>query len=402
MFFEIVAAEGAARAGIIHTPHGDIMTPTFTVVGTYGTVKFIPPEMLRQIGAQAMLSNGYHLYRRADEIAERGGLAAYSGWDGPTLSDSGGFQVMSLGSGIGKVISMDRVDIAREARNSDPGQRLAKVTDDGVEFTNPIDGKLEVFTPETSMETQFQIGADIIMAFDELTSIGDSYEYNKAAVERTELWAQRCLEHINALHSAHPERPAQALYGVLQGAHYRDLRERTARNLAAMDFAGYGLGGAFEKEQLGDILNWTNAILPNERPRHLLGLSRPDDIFVGVTAGIDTFDCVAPTREARHGRVYTPTGYANLMRSRFANNPEPIDPDCDCPTCCAPDGSCKSTGTLRALLKSHDDEERRIGYALTSVHNVRFIIRLMEQIRSSIIEGQFPQFKSNWLERFYG
>jgi len=400
--FNIEARDGLARAGTITTPHGVIATPTFSVVGTYGTVRFIPPDLLRAIGAQVMLSNGYHLFRRAAELFDAGGLGVTSGWGGPTITDSGGFQAMSLGSGLGKVVSMDSRDIGQTKLAPQMENRLAKVTDEGVSFTNPIDGRLDLFTPEVSMEAQFKIGADITMAFDELTSIGDTYEYNVQALERTERWAERSLTHLRLLHSQYPEKPYQALYGVLQGAHYQDLRESTARVLGVMEFDGYGLGGAFEKHQLGDILQWTNSILPEHRPRHLLGLSRPDDIFVGVANGIDTFDCVAPTREARHGRLYTPAGYIDVMKSKFSNNPEPIDAECDCPTCYSAEGGFISTGLIRQLLKSHNQAERRLGYQFTSVHNVRFILRLMEQIRTSLIEGTFSDFRSDWLGRYLG
>jgi len=447
--FEIVAEDGAARAGIIHTPHGDILTPTFTVVGTHGHVKFLPPDVLTELGTQAMLCNGYHLFRHADRVEKAGGLAQAFGWGGPTITDSGGFQAMSLGSGLGKVISMDRDDIADPRRPAPVTERLARVTDEGVLFRHPSDGRLDLFTPEVSIKAQFQLGADIIMAFDELTSIGDSYEYNVQALDRTERWAERSLATIRQLQLAQPEKPYQALYGVLQGAHYRDLRQATAHTLGAMEFDGYGLGGAFEKEQLGDILTWTNGILPNNRPRHLLGLARPDDIFVGVTRGIDTFDCVSPTREARHGRLYTLDGHINVMRSRYADDPEPIDANCDCPTCAGriagqarnsgsplicesnrwgendgtdqarnaellgisktdfwseqhgSGGASISRGEIRRLLKSPTQPERQLGYQYTSAHNVRFILRLMESIRANIIAGTLAEFQADFLRRYY-
>ncbi|MCL1800400.1 MAG: tRNA guanosine(34) transglycosylase Tgt [Promicromonosporaceae bacterium] len=405
--FDTSARDGMARAGTIQTPHGTMHTPTFTVVGTYGQVRFVPPEVLHQIGTQAMLCNGYHLFREASRLEAAGGLAAAFGWNGPTVTDSGGFQVMSLGSGLGKVVSMEHDDVGRRP-TTNPENRLAQVTDDGVSFRNPVDGKLEVFTPEISISAQYQIGADITMAFDELTSIGDSYEYNQIALERTEKWADRSLRANRELNAEYPDRPFQAIYGVLQGAHYRDLRESTAKTFSEMDFDGYGLGGAFEKRQLGDILNWTNSILPEYKPRHLLGLSRPDDIFVGVAHGIDTFDCVAPTREARHGRLYTQTGNIDVMRARFADNPEHIDPECDCPTCQIPrieprdTNGFISTGLIRRLLKSHNQAERRLGYSFTSVHNVRFILRLMEQIRANLISGTFNEFRKDWLTRYLG
>jgi len=396
---------------------------------------------------------------------------------------------------------MNRDDIADPRRPAPVSDRLARVNDEGVLFRHPVDGRLDLFNPEVSIRAQFHLGADILMAFDELTSIGDSYEYNVQALERTERWAVRSLEVLRTLQAENrvsrwlssvettkqsfqsaadtigrvassesvgrvllgapaggvgayqdhgaAEKPYQALYGILQGAHYQDLRRSTAHTLGEMDFDGYGLGGAFEKEQLGDILFWTNTILPNEKPRHLLGLARPDDIFVGVSMGIDTFDCVSPTREARHGRLYTADGYKNIMRSRFIDDPNPIEPGCDCPTCdrwlslsddrwlsssddrwlsssddrwlsssklpitdpSKPPSTDPSKppitpthvpiGTLRALLKSHIQEERRLGYQLTSAHNVRFILRLMEEIRASIIEGTFHEFRKEWLNRYY-
>lgn len=345
-----------------------------------------------------MLSNAYHLYRRADEIDAAGGLAEFSGWREPTITDSGGFQVMSLGSGLGKVVSMDKRDVARKKQKTVKEEdRLAHVTDHGVTFHNPIDGQVEEFTPELSMQIQHQIGADIMMAFDELTSIGDDYDYNVQALERTRMWAERCLAEHRRLTIERANKPYQALYGVLQGAHYQDLREKAARDLGAMDFDGYGLGGAFEKERLGDILRWTNSILPEAKPRHLLGLSKPDDIFVGVENGADTFDCVAPTREARHGRIYTLDGDINLRRAEFASDERPLDPECDCLTC----HENYSRASLRQMLKSPDIATRATAFSLLSQHNVRFVVRLMEQICAAIIDGSFDELRSAWLARYY-
>lgn len=396
--FEITKelANGLGRAGVIHTPHGDINTPTFSVVGTHAEVKYLSPNEVRETGAQAMLSNAYHLYRRADEIDRAGGLAKYSGWHGPTITDSGGFQVMSLGSGLGKVVSMDKKDAATNRPHSNKEKRLAKVSDNGVEFIHPEDGRLEVFTPEVSMQIQHKIGADIMMAFDELTSIGESYDYNVEALERTRLWAERCLVEHKKLTDERAGKPYQALYGVLQGAHYQDLREQAARDLGAMDFDGYGLGGAFTKDQLGQILIWVNSILPKNKPRHLLGLSRPDDIFVGAENGTDTFDCVAPTREARHGRLYTHDGDINIRNARFAKDSSPIDGDCNCPTC----QNGHSRAEIRALLKSHSPEDRVLAFKLASQHNIHFIIQLTEDIRNSIVDGSFFELKKSWLARY--
>lgn len=378
------------RAGVIHTPHGDIKTPAFMCVGTKGEVRFVSMQDLKDVSAQAMLSNGYHLRNTSFEIAENGGLAKWSGWDGPTLTDSGGFQVMSLGSGLGKVVSMDRED---EVVNTDPKDRLAHVSEDGVNFHDPFLDVDDFIGPEESMQIQCRIGADIHMAFDELTSLADSYEYNVEALARTERWALRSLEehkkHCNDLGYY------QALYGVLQGGRWEDLRRSTSKRFAQMDFDGYGLGGAFLKENLGDILRWCCEELPEDKPRHLLGLSHPDDILIGAAMGADTFDCVAPTREARHGRIYTKHGHIRL--SKFADSNELLDEGCDCPTCRA--GWTRSQ--LCELKKSNDNEKKIKYYNLASMHNLRFIIRLTEEIREAIINGNFEEYKETFLNNYY-
>ena len=422
--FDIVARldGGLGRAGIITTPHGPIETPAFVVVGTHAAVKFLDAAQLRATGAQVMLSNGYHLLRRAVMIDAAGGLAEFNGWRGPTMTDSGGFQVMSLGSGLGKIVSMDKKDEALAERAARKTERLALVDDDGVEFRDPFSSRIVKFTPEMSVRAQQQIGADIMMAFDELTNISDSYDYNVAALERTRLWAERSLrEHVRQT-NLRAGKNYQALFGVLQGAHYKDLREKAARDLAAMsvdgrEFDGFGLGGAFEKENLGEIVAWMTRILPEEKPRHLLGLARPDDIFAGVENGADTFDCVAPTREARHGRIYTARGNFNLRRAEFANDDAPLDATCDCATCKITDendknfaqptvdiGSRKtfySRQTLRAMLKNPDRAVRAQAFTLLSQHNVRFIIRLMENIRAAIITGNYAEFKRDFIAKYY-
>ena len=378
------------RAGIIHTPHGDIKTPAFMTVGTRGEVKFVSMEELKEITAQAMLSNGYHLRNKADEIAKNGGLAEWSGWDGPTLTDSGGFQVMSLGSGLGKVVSMKR---EQEVVNTDPKERLAHVTEDGVEFFDPFTNQKDFIGPEESMQIQCKIGADIHMAYDELTSLADSYEYNVEALARTERWAKRSIEE----HKKHCDELGyhQSLYGVLQGGRWEDLRRSTAKKFAKMEFDGYGLGGAFLKESLGDILKWCCEELPEDKPRHLLGLSHPDDILIGTEMGADTFDCVAPTREARHGRIYTKTG--NIKLNKFKDSDELLDEGCDCPTCQAG----WTRGNLRSLWKSPDIEDKKKYYTLSSIHNLRFIIRLTEEIRASILDGTFETYKETFLKNYY-
>ena len=387
---------GLGRAGIITTPHGEISTPAFMVVGTRGEVRFMSAEDLRAVNAQAMLSNGYHLRRISPEIADGGGLSEWSGWGGPTLTDSGGFQVMSLGSGLGKVVSMER---ERGVMNTAHKERLAHVSEKGVDFTDPFDGQPDFIGPEESMQIQCRIGADIHMAFDELTSLADDYDYNVEALGRTERWAERSLKEHLRLRDTLGYR--QSLYGVLQGGRWEDLRRSTARTLGAMQvngegFDGFGLGGAFLKEDLGEILRWCNEELPEEKPRHLLGLSRPDDILIGAEMGADTFDCVAPTREARHGKIYTLDGDFNLRK--FAGSTQPLDEGCDCPTCQAG----WTRGALRALWRSGDSAKKQQYYNLASMHNVRFIVRLTEQIRAAIMTGEFDDFKREFLMRYYG
>lgn len=406
MEFEIekVLPNGLGRAGTIRTAHGEIKTPAFMAVGTAGQVRFLSSEDLRAVSAQAMLSNGYHLRRKAPEIAQAGGLAEWTPgesedaelWHGPTLTDSGGFQVMSLGSGLGKVVSMEK---ERRVQNTAHKERLAHVSERGVSFIDPFDGEPDFIGPEESMRIQCQIGADIHMAFDELTSLADSYEYNIEAMERTERWAKRSL----AEHLRHRDDFGyrQNLYAVLQGGRWEDLRRKTASNLATMSvdgekFDGFGLGGAFLKEDLGEILRWCNEELPMDKSRHLLGLSHPDDIFVGAAMGADTFDCVAPTREARHGKIYTKYGSINLRKMRDVG--KPLDVGCDCPTCRAG----WTLGSLRAMWRSGDVEQKRKFYRLASMHNLRFIIRLTEQIRAAIIGDYFDELRTEFLQNYYG
>lgn len=416
---------GLGRAGVIKTAHGEIQTPAFMAVGTHGYVRFLSSADLHEIGAQAMLSNGYHLRRHASTIATAGGLAQWqpiadplssetnsqpassddnslrpdgmpaNPWLGPTITDSGGFQVMSLGSGLGKVVSMEK---ERHVTNTAHKERLAHVTEKGVSFTDPFDGQPDFIGPEESMQIQCQIGADIHMAFDELTSLADTYEYNIEAMERTERWAKRSLaEHIKHRDDLGYR---QNLYGVLQGGRWEDLRRRTARNLANMKvdgvgFDGFGLGGAFLKEDLGEILRWCNEELPFNKPRHLLGLSHPDDILIGAEMGADTFDCVAPMREARHGKIYTRDGNLNLRQ--FRDSGASLDAGCDCPTCQAG----WTLGSLRAMWRSGDPVQKVKFYRLASAHNLRFIIRLTEEVRAAILSGDFEQYKQDFLKRYY-
>ena len=404
---EKMLQNGLGRAGEIETAHGVIKTPAFMAVGTQGYVRFLSAADLRAVGAQAMLSNGFHLRQQAEAIAAAGGLAVWraearsdgqeaTAWGGPTLTDSGGFQVMSLGSGLGKVVSMEK---ERQVTNTAHQERLAHVTEDGVDFVDPFDGQPERIGPEESMRIQCAIGADIHMAFDELTSLADSYEYNVEALERTERWAERSLREHLRLRDQLGYR--QNLYGVLQGGRWEDLRRATARRLGVMTvdgvgFDGFGLGGAFLKEDLGEILRWCDEELPVEKPRHLLGLSHPDDILIGAEMGADTFDCVAPMREARHGKIHTRDGNLNLRK--FAGAGEPLEEDCDCPTC----REGWTRGGLRALWRSGDAEKKAQYNRLASLHNLRFIVRLTEEIRAAMLGDYFYEYRREFLARWRG
>ena len=374
-------------------PHGDIRTPAFIPVGTKATVKAVLPESLRALGAQAVLANAYHLYLQpgADIIDEGGGLAAFMGWGGPTFTDSGGFQVLSLGAGFKKVLAMDSGyrddDVIAEGK-----ERLARVDDDGVTFRSHLDGSEHRFTPEVSMRVQAAIGADIAFAFDELTTLNNTRSYQEIALERTRLWAERCLVEHAHLRAAHPQRPAQALFGVIQGAQYEDLRRRAARDIAAMDFDGFGIGGAIEKRNLAQIVTWVTEELPDDRPRHLLGIGEPGDLFAGVAAGADTFDCVSPSREARNSAVYTSTGRFNLTGSAHRRDFGPIDADCDCYTC---------THYTRAYLHHAFKAKEMVSATLATVHNLHFTVSLVDRMRVALESGDFDALREEFLGRYY-
>ncbi|MEX1209737.1 MAG: tRNA guanosine(34) transglycosylase Tgt [Candidatus Nanopelagicales bacterium] len=391
--FAISARSGSARAGIMRTPHGDIRTPAFIPVGTKATVKAVLPESLRALGAQAVLANAYHLYLQpgADIINEGGGLATFMGWGGPTFTDSGGFQVLSLGAGFKKVLAMDSGyrddDVIAEGK-----ERLARVDDDGVTFRSHLDGSEHRFSPEVSMRVQAAIGADIAFAFDELTTLNNTRSYQEIALERTRLWAERCLVEHAHLRAAYPQRPAQALFGVIQGAQYEDLRRRAARDIAAMDFDGFGIGGAIEKRNLAQIVTWVTEELPDDRPRHLLGIGEPGDLFAGVAAGADTFDCVSPSREARNSAVYTSTGRFNLTGSAHRRDFGPIDVDCGCYTC---------THYSRAYLHHAFKAKEMVSATLATVHNLHFTVSLVDRMRVALESGDFDALREEFLGRYY-
>nr|WP_204920199.1 tRNA guanosine(34) transglycosylase Tgt [Microlunatus panaciterrae] len=391
---------GQGRTGTIRTPHGEIQTPAFIAVGTKATVKAVLPETMAQIGAQALLANAYHLYLQpgSDIIDEAGGLGRFMNWPGPTFTDSGGFQVMSLGAGFKKVISMEVTDGPRSDELIAEGrERLSHVDDDGVTFISHLNGSRHRFTPEVSMRVQHELGADIMFAFDELTTLMNTRGYQERSLERTHQWALRCLVEHQRLTAERSHRPYQALFGVIQGAQYEDLRRQACRGLAdlAVDgrgFDGYGIGGALEKENLGTIVGWCCEELPADTPKHLLGISEPDDFFTAIENGADTFDCVSPARVARNAALYTPTGRFNVTTAPQRRNFNPIDEDCDCYTC---------LNYTRAYLHHLFKAKEMLASTLCTIHNERFIVRLVDDIRASIDDGSFTDFKQDFLGRYY-
>lgn len=386
------------RAGVIRTPHGLIKTPAFIPVGTKATVKALLPETVEELGAQAVLANAYHLYLQPGPaiIDEAGGLANFMNWRSPTFTDSGGFQVLSLGVGFKKVIAMDSDMWQADDVIADKKQRLAHVDDDGVTFKSHLDGSMHRFTPEISMQVQHQIGADIIFAFDECTTLHNTRRYQEKALERTRLWAIRCLDEHQHLTTARSDRPYQALYGVIQGAQYEDLRRKASRDLAEMNssgisFDGFGIGGALDKSRLGEILRWVNEELPESKPRHLLGIGEPTDLFAAIEEGADTFDCVAPSREARTSAVYSRKGRFNVSNGPYRQDFAPIDEDCTCYTC---------KNHSRAYLNHLFRAKEILASTLATIHNVHFIVTLVAEIRQSIIDGNFDQLKEDFLGRY--
>lgn len=382
------------RTGVIHTPHGDIQTPAFIPVGTKATVKAVRPDEVAELGGQAVLSNAYHLYLQpgSDLIDEAGGLGKFMNWPGPTFTDSGGFQVMSLGSGFKKVISMESTGEQNDELVAVGKERLSNVDDDGVTFKSHLDGSMHRFTPEISMRVQHELGADIMFAFDELTTLVNTRGYQEESLERTRLWAIRCIEEHFRLTEERSHRPYQALFGVLQGAQYEDLRRKAARDLGAMDFDGYGIGGALEKENLGIIIRWVCEELPENKPRHLLGISEPDDLFEAIKTGADTFDCVSPSRVARNAAIYTRDGRYNLTGAKYRRDFGPLDPDCTCYTC-----QNYSRAYLRHLYKAKE----MLFSTLCTIHNEHFVVSLVAEIRQAMIDGRFDELETEVLGRYY-
>ena len=406
------------RAGIIETPHGIIETPAFVVVGTKGTVKSVNPEQVRDAGAQVVLANTYHLYLQpGDEAVKKmGGLNKMMNWHGPSMTDSGGFQVFSLGAaykkGISKVIQITNPSMLIPERFDDSdAPRLAKIGQDGVSFTSHLDGSVHYITPEKSIQIQHNIGADMIFAFDECTSPSEDFKYQEEALERTHAWARRSLtEHNKLIESGKRSLPEEersngkgetlksfpALFGIVQGGREEVLRKRSAKIISEMEvdeqkFDGFGIGGSFAKEDMSTAVKWVNEVLPEEKPRHLLGIGEPEDLFMGIEAGVDLFDCVLPTRLGRNGTIYTKTGKIHIMNAEFRMNITPIESDCDCYTC---------KNYTKAYLAHLFHGKEMLGGTLASIHNIHFIVNLVKKIRQSILENSFDQFKNNFLKMY--
>lgn len=383
-----------ARSGVITTPHGTIKTPAFIVVGTKATVKAMLPEQVADTGAQAVLANAYHLFLRPGHalVDEAGGLAEFMNWSGPTFTDSGGFQVMSLGVGYKKVLSMQSDTYNEEASMARKSERMAHIDDDGVTFKSHLDGKKHRFTPEKSMQIQHSLGADIMFAFDECTALLNTYTYQKESLIRTHEWAKRCVAEHERLTKLRKHKPYQALFGVVQGAQYEELRKESAQFLSSLDFDGFGLGGAFEKKQLAKIVRWMNEVLPENKPRHLLGISEPDDMFAAVEEGIDTFDCVSPTRVGRNGSLYTPDGRINILNAKYRHDFTPLSQECTCYTC---------LHYTKAYIHHLFRAKEMLAATLASIHNEYFIVQLVNNMRKSINKNNFFNFRDQWLARYY-
>lgn len=384
-----------ARCAIYETPHGIIETPAFITVGTQAAVKSLTPEDLKEICVQIVLGNTYHLYVRPgpDLIQEMGGLHRFMGWDGPIITDSGGFQIFSLGDaikhGVGKIANIFPEESFQEAKNTNKEQqgKLVKIDEDGVTFASHIDGSVHRLTPEKSIEIQKMLGPDIILAFDECTSPFASYEYTKKALKRTHRWAIRCLEATQMKNEKRRvKNTEQALFGIVQGGEYEDLRKESAKLISSMPFDGFAIGGSLgkSKKDMESVLDWVIPFLPEEKPRHLLGIGEVSDILHAVARGIDLFDCVQPTRFGRTGRLTTSQGNIDICNANFRNDKHPPDPACSCRVC-----ACFSRAYLHYLFRAKE----LLAYRLASYHNLYFIHHLFYKIRQAIKQGTFKSFK---------
>ena len=429
-----------ARAGAFTTPHGIIHTPAFVAVGTKATVKSMNPDQIKSIGTEVILGNTYHLYLQPGEeiVKKAGGIGNFMNWrrsDGniaPTMTDSGGFQVFSLGVAYGKEISKvvkitDPSLMIPERFDDSDAPRLATIGNDGVSFKSHLDGSLHYITPEKSIEIQHNLGADIIFAFDECTSPSEDLRYQEEALNRTHRWAERSLrEHLkleaekgsDLKNSRGPtSRSPQALFGIVQGGRDEQLRKISARAIAEMraegpegteGFEGFGIGGSFAKEDMSTAVKWVNEILPENKPRHLLGIGEPEDLFMGIENGVDFFDCVLPTRLGRTGTIYTKEGKINIENSKYREDFTPIEEDCGCYTCTGgrgsdplnPRGPTPRNPYTKAYIAHLFHGKEMLAGTLASIHNLYFIVNLVKKIRQSILDGNFHEFKKEFLQNY--
>ncbi len=422
--------DSLGRVGVLSTSHGDIKTPAFVTVGTKATVKSLNPEQVSGVGAEVVLANTYHLFLQpGDEIVKKaGGLGKFMNWSGPTMTDSGGFQVFSLGVAYGKDISKvvkitDPSLLIPERFDDSDAPRLAKIGEDGVSFKSHLDGSIHYITPEKSIQIQHNLGADIIFAFDECTSPAENLQYQEEALNRTHIWAKRSLEEHKRLSGLtisnfSPLRPSPlerdprgqkiqnsstttpAIFGIVQGGRDEGLRKKSAKIISEMriggleqgeGFDGFGIGGSFAKEDMSTAVKWVNEILPEEKPRHLLGIGEPEDLFMGIENGVDLFDCVAPTRLGRNGTLYTKNGKIIIMNKVFRDDYGPIEKDCLC-------YSCKNYSRSYIAHLFHGKE--MLAGTLSSIHNLYFIVNLVKKIRQSILDDNFYQFKEEFLKEY--
>ncbi|MBU1179442.1 tRNA guanosine(34) transglycosylase Tgt [Patescibacteria group bacterium] len=387
--FKITKKLGQARVAQYKTPHGVILTPAFIPVATKATVKALSSDDVREIGFNSVLANTYHLMLQPGSklIKKMGGLHGFMNFSGPIFTDSGGYQVFSLGKGLEYGLSkVTRGTLAKLCKGP-PCQRrkksLVKITDKGVEFRSHLDGKKLFLRPEDSIRIQEKLGADIIFAFDECTSPTDSRAYLEKSLERTHRWAERCLK-------AH-KRADQALFGIIQGGDYKILRQASARFIGSLPFGGFGIGGSFGKKEMLKVLDWTLPLLPENKPRHMLGIGAVEDIFHAVERGIDTFDCVEPTRLGRHGMLLTKSGRVRILSAKYKNDKKPVEADCDCELC---------TNYSRAYLHHLFKAGEMLGPRLATVHNLVFMRKFMENIRKSINNSRYASFKKHFLAKF--
>ncbi len=382
------------RVGKISTPHGEILTPAFVSVGTKGTVKSLTPEQIKDTGVQTIICNTYHLYLEPGDqsVKEMGGLHKMMNWNGPLMTDSGGFQVFSLGVAYGNGLSKiahGKTDelLLSDIKEDNDKPKIAKIDPSGVMFRDHVRGDAHYFTPEKSIEIQHNLGADIIFAFDECTSPNESDHYQAEALDRTHRWAKQSLDY----HKSKPNSETQGLFGIVQGGRSEKLRKESAQFIGSLDFDGFGIGGSFDKEDMDKAVAWVNEILPKEKPRHLLGIGEPEDLFMAVENGCDLFDCVAPTRVARNGGAYTHEGKINLMNEKWRKELGPIDSLCECYTC-------KNYSASYIAHLFHAKE--MLASTLTSIHNIYFLTNLVKKMREEILTGDYDKFKRGFLSNY--